>query len=73
MFQVLEKVPLEKFQLQKKEAWAMQKLFIKEKKEIYWKNGQVSEIFKTMGTQMSVWKKERWIWYLFKEQSKIIG
>jgi hypothetical protein len=33
----------------RKEAWAMQKLFIK--KEL--KNGQVSEISKIMGTQMS--------------------
>ena len=41
----------------------MQKLFIKEK-EKYWKNGQVSEILKTMGTQMPAVKKEkreRWI------------
>ena len=40
---------------------AMQKLFIKEEKKgkkKSWKNGQVSEIFKTMGTQMPAWKKE---------------
>ena len=35
----------------RKEAWAMQKLFIKGKESIE-KNGQVSEMFKTMGTQM---------------------
>ena len=40
----------------RKEAWAMQKLFIKNKKreESIGKNGQVSEISKTMGTQMPV-------------------
>jgi hypothetical protein len=40
----------------------MQKLFIKEKKrEKIGKNKQVFEIFKTMGTQMLTWKKEKWI------------
>ena len=34
----------------RKKAWAMQKLFMK-KKEMR-TNGQVSEILKTMGTQM---------------------
>ena len=38
----------------RKEAWAMQELFIKKgkkrKKRELRKNGQVSEIFKTMGT-----------------------
>ena len=38
-----------------KEAWAMQKLFIKRKG--IEKNRQVSEILKTMGTQMPAWKK----------------
>ena len=40
----------------------MQKLFIKKEKEEKKrreKNGQVSEIFKTMGTQMSAWKKRK--------------
>ena len=40
----------------KREAWAMQKLFIKEKESIE-KNRQVSEILKTMGTQIHAWKK----------------
>ena len=48
MLQVLVNVSLEKFQLQEK-AWAMQKLFMKKSIE---KNEQVSEISKTMGTQM---------------------
>ena len=34
MLQVLANVSLKKFQLQKEEAWAMQKLFIKEKESI---------------------------------------
>jgi hypothetical protein len=37
----------------RKEAWAIQKLFIKKKetkKKELRKNGQVSKIFKTMGT-----------------------
>jgi hypothetical protein len=34
----------------------MQELFIKEKESIE-KNWQVSEIFKTIGTQMPTWKK----------------
>ena len=41
----------------RKETWAMQKLFRKkreEKKKKLRKNGQVSEILKTMGTQMPV-------------------
>ena len=46
-----------KVSIVEREAWAMQKLFIKEKESIG-KNGQVSEIFKTMGTQMPAWKKE---------------
>ena len=37
----------------------MKKLFIKnEKKEGWEKNGQVSEISKTMGTQMPAWEKK---------------
>ena len=38
----------------RKEAWAMQKLFIRKKgrKKKLRKNGQVFEISKTMGTQM---------------------
>ena len=52
MFQVLKKVPLEKFQLQKKEAWVMQKLFIKEKKKVLKKWTSVRDVSKTMGTQM---------------------
>ena len=51
MLQVLVNVSLEKFPIVEKEAWAMQKLFIKEKESIG-KNGQVSEITKRMGTQM---------------------
>ena len=35
-----------------KKHWAMQKLFMKKQKKELRKNGQVSEIFKTMGTQM---------------------
>jgi hypothetical protein len=35
---------------------AMQKLFIKKKR--IGKNGQVSKISKTIGTQMPAWKKE---------------
>jgi hypothetical protein len=35
---------------------AMQKLFIKKKR--IGKNGQVSKISKTIGTQMAAWKKE---------------
>ena len=35
----------------------IQKLFIK--KEELRKNGQVSKILKTMGTQMPAWKKKR--------------
>ena len=38
---------------------AMQKLLKKEKKKSWEKNGQVSEIFKTMGTQMPAWKKRK--------------
>jgi hypothetical protein len=34
----------------RKEAWAMQKLFMKKTRKSIGKNGQVSEIFKTMGT-----------------------
>ena len=59
MLQVLVNVSLEKFQLHEKEAWAMQNLFIKERKEKVLKNGQVSEISKTMGTQMHAWKKKK--------------
>ena len=44
----------------RKEAWAMQELFIKkEKKRVLKKNGQVSEISKIMGTQIPAIKKER--------------
>jgi hypothetical protein len=51
---VLEFLSL-KVLLQKKKHVAMQKLFIKKKrKKELRKNGQVSEIFKTMGTQMPV-------------------
>ena len=56
-----------KVSIAKWEAWAMQKLFMKKrrkKKKKYWKNGQVSEIYRTMGTQMPAQKKEereRWI------------
>ena len=57
MIQALVNISPEKFQIAEKEAWAMQKLFIK--KEKYWKNGQVFEISKTMGTQMPAWKKEK--------------
>ena len=46
-----------KVSIAEKEAWAMQKLFIKEKKKKYWKNGQVSKISKPMGTQMSAMKQ----------------
>ena len=52
------KYPSWKVSIVEEEAWAMQELFMKEK-EKYWKNGQVSEISKTMGTQMPAWKKER--------------
>jgi hypothetical protein len=39
---------------------AMQKLFIKKKEErSIEKNGQVSEIFKTLGTPMPAWKKRK--------------
>ena len=50
MFQVLVIIS-QKFCC-RKAAWAMQKLFIKkrEKKKELRKNGQVSEISKTMGT-----------------------
>ena len=48
MFQVLVAIS-QKFYC-REEAWAMQELFIKKRKEIIEKNGQVSEIFKTMGT-----------------------
>ena len=50
-----------KVSIAEKEAWAMPKLFIKKEEENkkYWKNGQVSEIFKTMGTQMPAWKKKK--------------
>ena len=41
----------------------MQKLFIKKEKELkkenLEKNGQVSEILKTMGTQMPAWKDKK--------------
>ena len=37
----------------RKEAWVMQKLFIKKEKSVE-KNGQVSEISRTMGTQIPV-------------------
>ena len=47
MLQVIVNVSLEKFQLQQREAWAMQKLFIKNS---IGKNGQLAEILKTMGT-----------------------
>ena len=60
---------LSKVLLQKRHG-AMQKLFIKKrkkrKKKMSWeKNGQVSEISKTMGTQMPAWKKRK------KEMNKI--
>ena len=45
MFQVLVNIS-QKFYC-RKEAWAMQTLFIKKRIE---KNGQVSKIFKAMGT-----------------------
>ena len=54
MLQVLVNVFLEKFQLQKNRHVAMQKLF---KERLLEKNGQVSEILKTMGTQMPAMKK----------------
>ena len=53
-----------KVSIAEREAWAIQKLFIKEWKiNSIEKNGQVSKILKIMGTQMPVWKKEkkRWI------------
>ena len=49
MLQIIVNVSLEKFQLQKKRHVAMQKLF---KERALEKNGQVSEISRTMGTQM---------------------
>ena len=42
----------------RKEVRAMQKLFIKKRENIE-KNGQVSEISKTMGTHIPLWKKKR--------------
>ena len=52
MLQVLVNISLEKFSIVEKEAWAMQKLFIKNEKrrKSIEKNGQVFEISKTMGT-----------------------
>ena len=41
-----------------KKHWAMQKLFL-EKEKKRWKNGQVSEIFKTIGTYMPAWKGKK--------------
>ena len=49
MLQVLIAIS-QKFVAEK--AWAMQKLFKKRRKKKMRKNGQVSEILKTMGTQM---------------------
>ena len=48
---------LSKVFVAEKKHGAMQKLFIKKRREM--KNGQVSEILKTMGTQMPAWKKEK--------------
>ena len=44
-----------------KEACGYAKVIQKKEKKEYWKNGQVSKISKTMGTQMPTWKeiKER--------------
>ena len=50
-----------KVSITEKEAWAMQKLFMKEKEKKKWKNGQMSKISKTMGTHKPAWKKERGI------------
>ena len=44
MLQVLVNVSFEKFQLHEKEAWAMQKLFIKEKKKVLKKWTSVQDI-----------------------------
>ena len=47
-----------KVSIAEEEARAMQELFMKEK-EKYWKNGEVFEISKTMGSQMPTIKRER--------------
>ena len=47
-----------KVSIAEKEAWAMQKLFMKEKRK-YWKNGQVSKISKTMGLRCPPKKRGR--------------
>ena len=48
MLQVL--VAISQSFVAKKRHGAMQKLFIKKEEKKRWKNGQVTEIFKTMGT-----------------------
>ena len=50
MIQVLVSIS-QSFVVEKRHG-AMQKLFMKKKKKRVEKNGQVSEILKTMGTQM---------------------
>ena len=54
MLQILVAIS-QKFCCSQKRHGAMQKLFIKKKKE---KNGQVSKILKTMGTQMPTSKRK---------------
>ena len=65
MLQILVAVS-QKFCWSQKKHEAMQKLFMKRRKKkkgekSVEKNGQVSEIYKTMGTPMPAWKKKRWI------------
>ena len=51
----------QKFCCSQKKHEAMQKLFMKrrKKKKSVEKNGQVSEIYKIMGTPMPAWKKRK--------------
>ena len=58
MLQVSVNTSLEKFQLQKKRQELCKSYSWKKKKSIE-KNGQVSKICKTMGTQMPAWKKTK--------------
>ena len=55
-----------KVSLAEKRGMGYAKVIHEKKKKKYWKNGQVSEISKTMGTQMPAWKKNR-----EKEMNKI--
>ena len=58
MLQVLVAIS-QKFCCRKEACGYAKVIYEKRKEKKRWKNGQVFEIFKTMGTQMPAWKRKR--------------